>query len=53
MNNERSNNMKVNNEGMTLPELVLAFLMLTAFTAITVMVTEFTSRFFQPLNEEA
>ena len=44
---------KVNNEGMTLPELVLAILMLTAFTAVTVMVTRFTSRFFQPLNEEA
>ena len=44
---------KVNNEGMTLPELVLAILMLTAFTGITVMVTTFTSRFFQPLNEEA
>ena len=44
---------KINNEGMTLTELVLAVLMLTAFTAITVMVTEFTSRFFQPLNEEA
>ena len=27
--------------------------MLTAFTGVTVMVTEFTSRFFQPLNEEA
>ena len=44
---------KVNNKGMTLPELVLAILMLTAFTAVTVLVTEFTSRFFQPLNEEA
>tara|TARA_B100001769_G_scaffold191897_1_gene152606 strand:- start:186 stop:710 length:525 start_codon:yes stop_codon:yes gene_type:complete len=44
---------KVNNKGMSLPELVLAILMLTAFTAVTVMVTEFTSRFFQPLNEEA
>ena len=53
MNNERANNMKENNEGMTLPELVLAISMLTAFTAITVMVTEFTSRFFQPFNEEA
>ena len=41
------------NQGMTLPELILAILMLTAFTGITVMVTEFTSRFFQPLNEEA
>ena len=47
------NYQKVNNKGMTLPELVLAILMLTAFTAVTVLVTEFTSRFFQPLNEEA
>ena len=47
------NNEKIKNEGMTLPELVLAVLMLTAFTGITVMVTTFTSRFFQPLNEEA
>ena len=38
---------------MTFPELVLAILMLTAFTGVTVMVTEYTSRFFQPLNEEA
>ncbi len=38
---------------MTLPELTLAVLMLTAFTGITVMVTAYTSRFFQPLNEEA
>ena len=47
------NHQKVNNKGMTLPELILAILMLTAFTAVTVLVTEFTSRFFQPLNEEA
>ena len=40
------------NQGMTLPELILAILMLTAFTGITVMVVQFTSRFFQPLNEE-
>ena len=44
---------KVKNQGMTLPEMILAVLMLTAFTGITIMVTEFTSRFFQPLNEEA
>ena len=43
---------KINNSGMTLPELVLAILMLTAFTAITVMVTQFTTSFFQPLNLE-
>ena len=48
MNQER-----LNSEGMTIPELVLAVLMLTAFMGITVMVTSFTSRFFQPLNEEA
>ena len=47
------NHKKINSEGMTIPELVLAVLMLTAFTGITVMVTEFTARFFQPLNEEA
>tara|TARA_B000000532_G_C18777427_1_gene366739 strand:+ start:178 stop:702 length:525 start_codon:yes stop_codon:yes gene_type:complete len=44
---------KTNNKGMTLPELILAMLMLTAFTGVTVMVIEYTSRFFQPLNEEA
>ena len=44
---------KVNNKGMTLPELILAISMLTAFMGVTVMVTEFTARFFQPLNEEA
>ena len=44
---------KINSEGMTLPELVLAVFMLTAFTGITVMVTAYISRFFQPLNEEA
>ena len=43
---------KINSAGMTLPELVLAVLMLAAFTGITVMVTAYTSRFFQPLNEE-
>jgi len=44
---------RINNHGMTLPELILAVLMLTAFTGITVMVTAYISRFFQPLNEEA
>ena len=43
---------KNKNEGMTLPELVLAVLMLTAFTGVTVMVTKYTSKFFQPLNEK-
>ena len=40
------------NDGMTFPELILAIFMLTAFTGITVMVTKYTSRFFQPLNQE-
>ncbi len=44
---------RTNNRGMTFPELVLAILMLTAFTGVTVMVTKYTARFFQPLNEEA
>ena len=46
-------NKKKYNLGMTLPELVLALLMLSAFTGITVMVVEYTSRFFQPFNDEA
>ena len=41
---------KINNDGMTFPELVLAILMLTAFTTITAMVTQFTTSFFQPLE---
>ena len=46
-------NKQLQNYGMTLPELILAILMLAAFTGITVMVTAYISRFFQPLNEEA
>ena len=48
MKNERNDN-----AGMTLPELVLAVIMLSAFTGITVMVTQFTSSFFQTANEGA
>ncbi len=45
---------KINfNGGMTLPELVLAIFMLIAFTGFTVMIVQYTSRFFQPLNKEA
>ena len=44
---------KFHTEGMTLPELVLAIFMLIAFTGFTVMVVQYISRFFQPLNEEA
>ncbi len=44
---------KNHNEGMTLPELVLAIFMLIAFSGFTVMIIRYTSRFFQPLNEEA
>ena len=35
------------NKGMTLPELILAIFMLGAFTAVFVVVTQFTSKFFQ------
>jgi len=44
---------KNQNQGMTLPELVLAIFMLIAFTGFTVMIVKYTARFFQPLNEEA
>ncbi len=43
---------RISNKGMTLPELIIAIVMLTAFTAITVMVSQFTTSFFQPLNLE-
>ena len=43
---------KNNKEGRTFPELILAILMLTAFTGITVMVTQYASKFFQPLNRD-
>ena len=46
-------NIKKHNEGMTLPELVLAIFMLISFTGFTLMIVRYTSRFFQPLNEEA
>ena len=42
---------RINNEGMTLPELIVAGMMLTAFTGIAVMVTQYTARFFRPSNE--
>jgi len=48
MNEERTKN-----AGMTLPELILAILMLVSFTGISVMVTQFTARFFQSMNEGA
>ena len=41
------------NKGMTLPELIVATLMLSAFTAVFLIVAEFTGRFFQPMNNEA
>ena len=44
---------KNKNKGMTSPELVLAIMMLSTFTGIFVLVTQFISSFFQPLNEEA
>ena len=43
-------NTKKNNKGMTVPELVMAMLMLTAFTGVFVVVTKFTSNFMQPIN---
>ena len=46
-------NKKKYNKGMTLPELVLAIFMLIAFTGFSLMIVQYTSRFFQPLNEEA
>ena len=41
------------NQGMTTPEFILATMMLSAFTAVFVLVTQFIASFFQPLNKEA
>jgi len=46
------NEQRIKSAGMTLPELILAVLMLISFTGISLMVTQFTSRFFQPMYEE-
>ena len=46
-------NIIIKNKGMTTPELVLAIMMLSAFTGVFVLVTQFIASFFQPLNEEA
>ena len=45
-----TNNKIENNLGMTLPELVLATLMLSAFTGVFIQVTRFTANFIQPIN---
>ena len=44
---------KINNKGMTFPELILVILMFSAFTGVTVMVTEHTSRFFIRFDKNA
>lgn len=41
---------RIKNSGMTLPELILTMLMLASFTGITLMVTQFMAKFFQPLS---
>lgn len=43
---------KKNNKGMTLPEMVLAVLMLTIFTGVFILVTRFTAQFIQPINTD-
>tara|TARA_Y100000589_G_C26835855_1_gene499954 strand:- start:11 stop:535 length:525 start_codon:yes stop_codon:yes gene_type:complete len=47
------NKQRIKSAGMTAPELILSIFMLSAFTGITVMVTQFTARFFQPMNQGA
>ena len=39
-----------NNEGMSITELVMASLMLTAFTSVFIVVSRFTAKFLQPIN---
>ena len=44
---------RIKNKGMTSPELIFAIMMLSTFTAVFVLVTQFIASFFQPLNYEA
>ena len=53
MLNKKNIKSRIKNRGMTSPELILAIMMLSTFTAVFVLVTEFISGFFQPLNDEA
>ena len=39
-----------NNEGMSITELIMASLMLTAFTSVFIVVSRFTAKFLQPIN---
>ena len=39
-----------NNRGMTIPELVMATLMLSAFTGVFIIVARFTANFIRPIN---
>ena len=40
----------IKSRGMTLPELIMATLMLTAFTGVFIVVARFTSNFIRPVN---
>ena len=44
---------QIENNGMTLPELIMAVIMLSAFTGVFIVVAQFTANFFQPQNNEA
>ena len=39
-----------NNKGMTITELIMATLMLTAFTGVFIVVARYTANFLQPIN---
>ena len=53
MLNKKNIKNRIKNRGMTSPELILAIMMLSTFTAVFVLVTQFIASFFQPLNYEA
>ena len=53
MVNKKNIKSRIKNRGMTSPELILAIMMLSTFTGVFVLVTQFIASFFQPLNYEA
>ena len=46
-----SNKIEIN-KGMTIPELVMATFMLTAFMGVFIVVSQFTVNFMRPVNLE-
>ena len=50
LKNKKINQSSLLSKGMTIPELVLAVVMLSAFSGIYIVVSQFTASFFKPMS---